>query len=269
MKVLFFGDIYGRVGRKAFLKELPSLKEKYSPDFIIVNVDNITSGRGAVESHVQLLSDYGVDVCTGGDHIFDNFEAVRTYLESPKSNLLRPSNIYETWDEEISGVGHKVFEKDGKKLLVIHLLGQIFMNHKVYNPFHHVEEVLQQYWDVDGICVDFHKEATSEVQAMAMYLDGRVTFVWGTHTHVQTNDDHILPGETGMISDVGMNGPLYSVIGADFSSVRRRFLTGIEKGKIEQSLDKRYVVSWVYFETEKVGIACKKLEKIRIYWDLG
>lgn len=269
MKILFFGDIYGRVWRKALLRELPSLKEKYTPDFIIANVDNITSGRGAVESHVDMVSTAWVDICTGGDHIFDNLDSIKSKLDSPDSNLLRPGNLYGGSDE-VPWVWEKVFYKDGKKLLMIHALWEIFINHKVKNPFHWIDGVLEKYASekLDAICVDFHKEVTSESQALGLYLDGKVTFVWGTHTHVQTNDARILPQGTGFITDVWMNGSLNSVIGADFWSVRKRFLTGIQKGKIEQSLAKDYVVSGVYIETSPGSLQCSSIETIKIYGTL-
>lgn len=266
MKILFFWDIYGRIWRKAFLKELPLLKNKYSPDCIIVNVDNITSGKGAVIEHIKLLLDQGVHVFTGGDHIFDNFDSISSYISEKQSCLLRPHNI---WGAEIPGVGHRLFHIRNNTILVIHLMGQIFMNHKASNPFHSVDEILQKYSsvsDIDAIIVDFHKEATSEIHAMWLYLDGRITFVGGTHTHVQTNDDIILPHGTGYISDLGMNGALYSVIWAEFWSVKKRFLTGIQKWKIEQSLNKQYVVSGIYIDTKQGK--CSFLEKIRIHGSL-
>lgn len=271
MKILFFGDIYGRVGRKALLQELPILRQKYTPDFIIANVDNITSGRGVVEKHARAVSSAGVDILTGGDHVFDNFDEIENYITAPSSNLLRPGNFYETKNTKIWGKGHKVFEKNGKRLLVIHLLGQIFLNHNVINPFVYITEVLEQYSEekLDGIVVDFHKEATSEIQGLSMYLDGQVSFVGGTHTHVQTNDEHILPAGTGTISDIGFNGALYSVIGADFWSVKKRFLTGLQKWKIEQSLDKNYVVSWIVIDIDESTKLCKSLEKIRIHGTLN
>ena len=267
MKILFFGDIYGRVWRKAFIKEFQGLKEKYNPDFVVVNIDNITSWRGAVEHHARMISDLWVDVLTGGDHVFDNFDSIELYISADNSNLLRPGNFHETVTEKIPGIGHKVFHKNEKKLLVIHVLGQVFIHHKVQNPFHYVDEVLAQYDtdELDGIMIDFHREATSEIQGMAFYLDGRVSFVWGTHTHVQTNDDRILSGGTGTITDVGMNGPLNSVIGADFGSVKKRFLTWLQRGKICQSLDKEYVISGISIDIDEQTQKCKWLEKIRIY----
>jgi len=267
MKVLIFWDIYWRIWRKALKKELPKLREKYSPDFIIANVDNATSGRGVIEKHIYELEEIWIDLMTGWDHIFDNFARVKEYIDSKDSKLIRPANFYN--DETLEGKWYKLIEKNGKKLLVIHLLSETFMNHKVYNPFSKVDEILKKHWNenIDWVVVDFHKEVTSEWYWMAHYLDSQISFLYWTHTHIQTNDELILEWWTWIISDVWMNWPLYSVIWASFESVKKRFLTWIWKWKIEQCLDKNYVVSWVYVEVWD-KMKCEKIEKIRIRWKL-
>ncbi len=266
MKVLFFGDIYGRIGRKSFLRELPSLKEKYNSDIVVANIDNLTSGRGPVLSHIETLTKAGVDICTGGDHVFDNKDSISEYMSHHDTRLLRPANFPENSQYKVPGIGHKVFEIGWYKLLVIHLLGQVFINHKVENPFHVVDSILKKYEEQDiwWIVIDFHKEATAEVQALGLYLDGRVSFVGGTHTHVQTNDDRILPKGTGYITDLGMSGPYNSVIWATLESVTPRFLTWLQKWKIEQSLDPESIVSGVFFEIEDTSGKCVEVEKISI-----
>jgi calcineurin-like phosphoesterase len=142
------------------------------------------------------------------------------------------------------------------------------MNHKVYNPFIKVQEILEKFENIklDWIIIDFHKEVTSEGYWMAHLLDSKVSFVFWTHTHIQTNDELIFPGWTWLISDVWMSGPLFSVIWADFNSVKKRFLTWINKWKIEQCLDLNYVVNWVCVEIE--DSKCINIEKIRIRWIL-
>ncbi|MDD3794282.1 MAG: TIGR00282 family metallophosphoesterase [Candidatus Gracilibacteria bacterium] len=262
MKILIFGDVYGRVGRNGLRKELPGLIKKYNPDFIIANVDNLSSGRGAIEKHVLELEKMGVDIMTSGDHIFDNFDKIKDYLGKKDSRLIRCANFYE---EDLVGVGYKIFEKNGKKLLIIHLQGEVFMNHKVTNPFLKAKEILELYKgeNLDGIIIDFHNEASAELYGLSHFLDGEVSFVFGTHTHIQTNDETILKKGTGFISDVGMNGPYNSIIGADYDSVISRFLTGIGKGKIEQSLDPTYLVSGVFVQIGD-NKKCEKIEKIRI-----
>ncbi|MDC0506252.1 YmdB family metallophosphoesterase [Candidatus Gracilibacteria bacterium] len=265
MKILAFGDIYGRIGRKAFLEEFPRLVSDYSPDFTIVNVDNITSGRGPIERHAKEILNAGVDVLTGGDHIVDNIKNIGEYLSQADSCLLRPDNIGGVGEFAFPGIGHKVFEKAGKKLLVIHLIGHAFMDKiNSSNAFVRADEILDLYkgQSIDAVIVDFHKEATAEIQGLAHYLDGRISAIFGTHTHVQTNDDLILPKGTGLLGDAGMSGPLYSVIGADFNSVKKMFLSGVFKGKIEQSLDSNYLVNGVLFDIDDAG-KCRGIEIIK------
>jgi len=262
MKLLIFWDIYWRVWRNAFLKELPSLKEIYKPDFIIVNVDNISSWRWPIEKHILELERSWVDVMTSWDHFFDNLEEIEDYISKESSPLIRPANYYESSEYKIPWVWYKIFKKNDKKLLVIHLLSSNWMRDSVYNPFLRLGEILSQNEEkVDGIVVDFHKEYTSEIYWMWMLYDGQISFCYWTHTHIQTNDEIILDNWTWLICDVWMSWSLNSVIWADFNSVKKRFITGINKWKIEQSLDKRYVVNWVFVEIE--NMKCLKIEKIK------
>jgi calcineurin-like phosphoesterase len=228
-------------------------------------VENITSGRGPIEKHVKEIEKLWVDVMTGWDHIFDNQKNIEEYLDAPDSKLIRPANFQEQDYYYLPWKWYKIVEKEGKKMLVIHLMGTVFMNYSMINPFHKVDEILKELWEenFDSIMIDFHKETTSEWYGLAHFLDGRVSFVFWTHTHIQTNDELILPGGTGIISDVWMNGPLYSVIWADFNSVKKRFLTGINKGKIEQQLDENYVVNWICVEVWE-DRKTVSVEKIRI-----
>lgn len=265
MKILAFWDIYGRIGRRAFLEEFPRIKSQYNPDFTIVNIDNITSGRGPIERHAKQILEAWVDVLTGWDHIVDNIKNIWEYLDDPESVLLRPDNIGWVWEFLMPWVWHKVFEKNNKKILVIHLMGHAFMDKiNSNNAFIRADEILEQYkgTSLDAIVVDFHKEATAEIQWLAHYLDGRVSAVFGTHTHVQTNDDLILPAGTGTLWDVGMSWPLYSVIWADFECVKKMFLSGVFKWKIEQSLDENYLVNAVLFDIDDEG-KCRDIEIIK------
>ncbi len=264
MKILIFWDIYWRIGRNAFLRELPHLQNKYQPDFVIVNVDNISSGRWPIEKHIFELENAWVDVMTAWDHIFDNLERVKNYLQKPDSKLLRAANYYEAPEFFIPWVWEKICEKNGKKMLLIHLLSSTSMRDQVYNPFLKLQEILKKYdtQTFDWIIVDFHKEYTSEIYGMALWFDGKISFAYGTHTHIQSNDELILDGGTGVMNDVGMSGSLHSVIWADLLSVKQRFFSGINKGKIEQSLDARYVVNGVYVEIEENKTTF--IEKIRI-----
>ncbi len=264
MKILIFWDIYGRVGRNAFLRELPTLKQKYSPDVIIVNVDNISSGRWPIEKHLRELEKAWVDIMTAWDHIFDNMERVGEYLNQKDARIIRAANYYETKELFIPWVGEKIIEKNGKKMLLVHLLSANAMRDLVYNPFLKLREILQKHSQetFDAIVVDFHKEYTSEIYGMGLSFDWEISFAYGTHTHIQSNDELILDWGTGLMNDVGMSGSLHSVIGADLSSVQARFFSGINKGKIEQSLDERYVVNGAFIEVENKK--CTLIEKIRI-----
>ncbi len=264
MKILIFWDIFWRIWRNAFLKELPNLKQKYSPDFVLVNVDNISSWRWPIEKHLLELEKAWVDLMTSGDHIFDNMEKVKDYLEKNDSKLIRAANYYETKDFSVFWKWYKILEKNWKKILVIHLQSSSWMRDMLYNPFIRLQEILESFKseEFDWIIVDFHKEFTSEIYGMALSFDGEVSFVYGTHTHIQSNDELILDNWTWVMNDVWMSWSLYSVIWADLRSVKTRFFTWINKWKIEQSLDERYVVNWVFVEIEKGK--CVNIEKIRL-----
>ena len=270
MKILIFCDIYGRIGRTAFLQLLPSLKQTYSPDCIIANIDNISSGRGAIEEHIRILEKSGVDVMCSGDHFFDNETDLQEYMANKDCNLIRPANFYEVSGLSVMGKGYKIIEKKWKKIAVIHLMGQIFMKYEVYNPFLKLQELLElpEIKSSDVVIVDFHKEATSEVWAMGRIFDGKVSVVYGTHTHIQTNDDEILPKGSGFISDVWMCWPKNSVIWASLDSVKWRFMTWLTKGKIVQSLEKDYVIQGLFVETHENDRTTLHIEKIKLVWTL-
>jgi metallophosphoesterase (TIGR00282 family) len=263
MKVLIFWDVYGRIWRRAMKKELPRLKDKYNPDFIVVNIENTTSGRWPIEKHILEFEEMGVDVMTSGDHIFDNFDRVKDYLWQEDSKLIRAANFYN--DDVLEWKWYKILEKNSKKLLVIHLLWETFMKHKVDNPFLKADKILKKFETekFDWIIIDFHKEVTPDWYWLWFFLDSRVSFIFWTHTHIQTNDELILEWGTGIISDVWMNWPLYSVIWADYRSVKNRFLTWILRWRIEQCLDKNYVINWVCVEIGD-DMKCENIEKIRI-----
>lgn len=264
MKILVFWDVYGRIWRAALKKELPVLKEKHKPDFVIVNVENCTSWRWPIEKHAMELESLWIDVMTWWDHIFDNLNRIEDYLAKDDSKLIRPANFRETEQYKLPGKWYKIVEKNGKKLLVIHVLWEVFMNNKVDNPFIKVEEIIEKTkWEsLDWIIIDFHKEVTPEWYWLAFFLDWKASFIYWTHTHIQTNDELILPSGTWILSDVWMNWPLYSVIWADYKSVEKRFLTWW-RGRITQCLDKNYVVNWVIVDIWD-NMKCENIEKIRI-----
>ena len=212
MRLLFLGDIVGRPGRDALVKHLPDLRRALKLDFVVVNCENAAAGFGITRGVAEELFAAGADVLTGGNHSWDQKEAL-SYIEG-EPRLLRPHNF----PRGTPGRGAAVFSTaTGRKVLVLNLMGRLFMD-PLDDPFQAVEQILQAYRlgaTVDAILLDFHGEATSEKMAMGHVVDGRVSIVVGTHTHVPTADTMILKGGTAYQSDAGMCGDYDSVIGMD------------------------------------------------------
>jgi metallophosphoesterase (TIGR00282 family) len=224
MRLLICGDVVGRSGREAVLKHLPALKAERKLDFVIVNVDNAAGGWGITPEVADEFLKAGADVLTAGDHVWDQKE-IRPYLAQSK-RLLRPLNF----PAIAPGQGCAVYPlADGRKVLVIHAMGQLFMKYQVNDPFAAVAEVLKQYRmgsTVQAVVVDIHAEATSEKQAMGLFLDGQVSAVVGSHTHVPTADARILPAGTAYQTDLGMCGDYHdTVIGWQKKVPLEQFLT--------------------------------------------
>jgi len=271
VRALIFWDIYGRLWRKAFIKEFEALKEKYEADLCIVNIENITSGRGPASIHAQMIDNVWVDLMTWWDHVFDNMPDIATYFWKQNCKLIRPANFLSPDKYPLPWDGYKIITTNSwYRILVIQLLGEVFMNHKVENPFHKVTEILDSISEseYDTCFVEFHKEATAEFYGMAHYLDGRVSLVYGTHTHIQTNDAQVLAWGTGIITDIWMNGPYNSVIGATFESVEKRFLSGISKGKIMQQLKGKYIINAIIVDIDEQLGRCETIENISFTWQL-
>lgn len=220
MIVLFVGDIVGESGRKAFRKGISNLVERLKIDFIIANAENAAGGFGITREIADELFSYGIDVLTSGNHIWDKKEAV-SFIDNRK-NLLRPAN----YPSEVPGNGSIVTSTNtGEKIAVLNVSGRVFMR-EADNPFRVAQKEIQELArETSTIIVDFHAEATSEKSAFGWFLDGQVSAVVGTHTHVQTADETILPGGTAYITDVGMTGPVNSVIGIKKELIIRKFLT--------------------------------------------
>jgi 2',3'-cyclic-nucleotide 2'-phosphodiesterase len=220
LNILFIGDIIGRPGRNAVEHLLPGLKEEFAVDLTVANCENAAGGFGLTKRLADELAGLGVDVMTSGNHIWDRRELVADLDSMP--NILRPLN----YPRGVPGKGWATFETRGKiKVCVVNLIGRVFM-HALDCPFRAADAVLSQFQGAVTV-VDMHAEATSEKVAMGWYLDGRVAAVVGTHTHVQTADERVLPGGTGYITDLGMTGAFDSVIGVDKGAIINRFLTGI------------------------------------------
>ena len=223
MNILCIGDVVGKPGRKILEDNLSKLKEEFSLDCVIVNAENAAGGSGITPRIAGHFFRMGCDVMTMGDHVWDRPELIEYFQTRPM--LIRPENF----PEGSPGQGWCVAETaSGKKVAVINLLGRVFVKYYADCPFRRVDAVLEEVRSkADVIVVDFHAEATSEKIAMGWFLDGKVSAVVGTHTHVQTADERILPGGTAYITDMGMTGPYDSVIGQVKEKIVNRFVTGL------------------------------------------
>jgi metallophosphoesterase (TIGR00282 family) len=222
MKILFIGDIFGRPGREMVRLALPALVDLHGVDLVVANAENAAGGFGITREIGDLILGYGVDVMTSGNHIWDKKETL-PYIGA-ETRLLRPAN----YPAGAPGRGAIVLPVgEGRRVGVVNVMGRIFMQ-PLDDPFvvvqREIEAISRQ---ARVIIVDFHAEATSEKIAMGWHLDGKVTAVVGTHTHVQTADERILPGGTAYITDVGMTGPHDSIIGTEVRAALARFLTGL------------------------------------------
>ncbi|MFN3699339.1 MAG: TIGR00282 family metallophosphoesterase [Dictyoglomus sp.] len=221
MNILFLGDIVGKIGRRGVGLLLPRIREEFNVDLVVANVENAASGFGITENVIKELRDYGIDVFTSGNHIWDKKEGI-PLLEACE-NLLRPAN----YPLDVPGKGFIIFSHFDKKVGIINIQGRIFME-PIENPFYVVKNIVEEMRKYTKIIlVDVHAEATSEKIAMGYFLDGLVTAVVGTHTHVQTADERILPGGTGYITDLGMCGAYDSILGVEKEAVLKKFLLQI------------------------------------------
>jgi metallophosphoesterase (TIGR00282 family) len=224
IRILCIGDIFGRPGRQAVSGILPELRRTHEPHFIIANGENSTHGKGINREAFQALIDAGVHVVTGGNHSFDNKGVFE--FQSQETRLLRPAN----WARRAPGRGHGIYPVPGfpgLEVAVVNLMGRVHMNaHEC--PFIMGLELVQEARSRTPIViVDFHAEATSEKIALAWHLDGEASLVYGTHTHVQTSDNRVLPGGTAAMTDIGMTGGHDGVIGVQRGPVLEKFLNGL------------------------------------------
>jgi 2',3'-cyclic-nucleotide 2'-phosphodiesterase len=217
--ILFVGDLVGGIGRRTLLGLLPALRERHDPTFVVVNGENSAGGLGITPKIADELFAAGVDVITLGNHTYHRREIIR-YLDIHRE-ILRPANYLRSQP----GHGICIVERDGVRLGVVNLSGNVFLT-AGRAAFPEVDAALHELRDkADHVLVDFHAEATSEKVAMGWHLDGRVTAMVGTHTHVPTADGRVLPGGTAYITDVGMTGPRGGVIGVDREQAVRGFVT--------------------------------------------
>lgn len=219
MKILAVGDLIGSAGIRKLKSTLSKIKEEENIDFIIVNGENSAEGMGITEKNFHDILEEKVDVVTMGNHTWGKKEIFK-FIDHPK--LIRPAN----YPEGVVGKGYNIYTCKNKKIAVINLMGRVDINILTENPFLKAKEIIEKVKDkVDIIMIDFHAEATAEKIALGYYLDGKVTAVYGTHTHVQTADETILEKGTGYITDIGMTGPKKSVIGMDVEASIKRFET--------------------------------------------
>ena len=212
------GDIYGEPGRQALAKLLPGLRREHAIDFCVVNVENAAGGFGVTPAMARQFLEQGVDVMTSGNHIWDKREIVE-YI-TKENLLLRPANF----PAGTPGVGHVTVKVGPHRVAVVNLMGRVFML-PIDCPFRKADEIVPELRaETPIVLVDMHAEATSESLAMGWHLDGRVSAVVGTHRHVQTADERVLPGGTAYITDLGMTGPTEGVIGVDREQILQRFL---------------------------------------------
>ncbi|TDX52905.1 TIGR00282 family metallophosphoesterase [Orenia marismortui] len=219
MKVFAIGDIVGRTGRRAVRELLPQIIKTEKVDFVIANAENAAGGFGLTEGVMEELLDYGIDILTMGNHTWDNKEIFDFIDESDK--IIRPYN----YPKGTPGVGIQTIEKDEFTLGVINLIGRVYIGNYL-SPFRSLDKAIQELKEqVNAIIVDFHAEATAEKEALGWYSDGRVSVLVGTHTHIQTADDRILPEGTAYITDLGLTGAVNSILGMNIDEPLERFLT--------------------------------------------
>jgi len=229
LTVLFFGDVVGKIGRRAMIKFLPKARKKYQTDLVIANVENLAHGKSINKKSWQDLVTAGVDFGTSGNHIFKKPEGIE--MINADYPIIRPAN----YPPNTPGVGYKTVETPKGKVLMVNLLGQLYLKDDPVptNPYNQLTEILENQTETKMIIVDIHAEATSEKVAMGMIFDGQVSAVLGTHTHIPTADGRILPGGTAYITDVGMVGAKNSILGGNPDLLIPSFQGKEEKGLFE------------------------------------
>ena len=248
MKILFIGDIVGKVGRRMIHDYLPKFVEKYHIDFVIANGENATHGKGLIRHHYDELIDDGVDVITLGNH-YDSKDEIRKYIDRV-DRLVRPINL----SHDFPGVGTALFDLDGVSIRVTNVLGSAMMDEEVNNPYYSLLELMSNEDEETANIhiVDFHAEATGEKISLAYALDGKVSAVLGTHTHVQTADFRILENGTGFISDVGMTAAYDSSLGCEKESVVKKLIYG-EQSKFQIPEEGKGVFSAVVLDVDPIS----------------
>ena len=258
MKLLFIGDVVGAPGRRVVARLLPALRKRLKLDLVAANAENVAGGAGVTKDTADALLALGVDVLTNGNHAWDKKEALDYIVTEPR--LLRPHN----YPDGTPGTGWFVAETAaGHKVGILNVMGNVFMHPHLACPFTCVDQALAaKPDDVKLVLVDLHAEVTSEKMAMGWYLDGRASAVVGTHTHVPTADERVLPNGTGYISDVGMTGCYDSVIGMDIQKSLKRFLQKLPE-RFEVAEGEATLCAVLLDLDEKTGV-CRHIQRIRL-----
>ena len=256
MKILAIGDFVGENALKKARKGIEKLKKEEKIDFIIANGENVAEGMGIREHDFKQMLSMGIDVITMGNHTWGKKD-IFNFIDHEK--LLRPAN----YSKGVPGKGYNIYNCKDKKIAVINLIGRTDMNVLSDNPFNVAENIISEIKDkVDIIVVDFHAEATAEKIAMGYFLDGKVDIIFGTHTHVQTADETILPNGTAYITDIGMTGPERSVIGMNVEASIKRFVTSLpERYKIANG---ECIFNGCIFDINEQSRRIEKIRRIRL-----
>ena len=256
MKILFIGDIVGKPGRRAVKMMVPQIVEKYDIDFVIGNGENASHGKGLLEKHYDELCDSGIDFITLGNH-YDNKYEIRRYIDQV-DNLVRPLNLI----REYPGSGSKVVDVNGVLIRITNILGSAFINEEVTSPYIAYKELIDGEGEPCNIhIIDYHGESTSEKQCFAYAVDGQVSAVLGTHTHVQTNDARVLNHGTAFMCDVGMCGTYDSVIGFEKNSVVNKIIFG-ENHRFEIQDSGDILFSGAVLDIDELSGVCRSITPI-------
>ncbi len=257
MKILIIGDIVGSTGVKKVKDVVPDFKQNNNIDFVIANAENSADGMGITTKIFEDLKKSKIDVMTMGNHTWGKRE-IFSFIDEPQ--IIRPAN----YAKGIPGKGYSIYQCNGKNIGVINLIGRVDMSVLSENPFLEVNKIVENIKDkTDMIILDFHAEATAEKIAMGYYLDGKVTCVYGTHTHVQTADETILENGTAYITDIGMTGPVKSVIGMEVEASLKRFVTTLPE-RYRMSSDKNAKLEGIILEVNDDTCRSVKIERVKL-----
>ena len=257
MRILIIGDIIGNAGVKKIKEDITNFKKEKNIDFKNANAEKSADGMGITIKIFEDLKKSNIDVMTMGNHTWGKREIFSIIDEE---ELIRPAN----YSKGIPGKGYRIYKCNGRNIAVINLIGRVDIAVLSENPFSKVEEIVEKIKDkADIIVVDFHAEATAEKIAMGYFLDGKATCVYGTHTHVQTADEKILENGTAYITDVGMTGPVRSVIGMDVEASLKRFVTTLPE-RYKVSADKNVMMNGIILDINDETCRMEKIERIKM-----